>query len=265
MAGPAGQAPQAGWPWLARLAVCWFLAIGAGLALAVALPALGGRVTDLANLLYAGARANLERKLQDFEDKSGIQLVIATVNSLEGNDVEPIANELFRAWKLGEKSKSNGVLFLIAPNQRKLRIEVGYGLEGTLTDAISKIIIANAVVPRFKANDYAGGIQRGVDDIITTLTADSADWQKRPNVRLEDKQSLLDAAMPFLIFMIFIFIVVSMMRSAGAGGGRRGGIGFIPTGGFGGGGGGFGGGFGGGGGFSGGGGSSGGGGASGDW
>ena len=131
MAGPAGQAPQAGWPWLARLAVCWFLAFGAGLALAVALPALGGRVTDLANLLDAGARANLERKLQDFEDKSGIQLVVATVNSLEGNDVEPFANELFRAWKLGEKSKSNGVLFLIAPNQRKLRIEVGYGLAGS--------------------------------------------------------------------------------------------------------------------------------------
>ena len=234
-------------------------------------PALSGRVVDAAGVLSASSRAGLETKLQALEDKSGIQLVVATVRSLGGDDIEPYANGLFRAWKLGEKTKNNGVLFLIAPNERKIRIEVGYGLEGTLTDAISKIIIANAVAPRFKAGDFPGGVERGVDDIITTLTTDSADWQKRPELRADDGQSLLDAVMPFLIFLIFAFVILSMMRSAGGGSmarGRGGNVVFIPTGGFGGG---FSGGFGGGGGggfsggFGGGGGSSGGGGASGGW
>jgi uncharacterized protein len=249
------------------MALIWLCAVAA----AQTLPALTGRVNDAAAILDASTKARLETKLKDLEDKSGIQLVVATVKSLDGQAIESYANNLFRAWKLGEKGKDNGVLFLIAPNDRKVRIEPGYGLEGTLTDAISKLIIVNAVIPRFKAGDYAGGIERGVDDIITTLTTDSAEWEKRPKVRTEDTPSLLDTLLPFLVFMIFVFVVVSMMRNAASGGGRmmrRGGnIVFIPTGGFGGGfGGGSGGGFGGGdSGFSGGGGSSGGGGASGSW
>ena len=230
-------------------------------------PALSGRVVDAAGVLSAVARAGLETKLQALEDKSGIQLVVATVRSLGGDDIEPYANGLFRTWKLGEKTKNNGVLFLIAPTERKIRIEVGYGLEGTLTDAISKIIIANAVAPRFKAGDFPGGVERGVDDIITTLTTDSAEWQKRPELRVDDGQSFLDAVIPFIIFFIFAFVILSMMRNAGGGTmvrGRGGNLVFIPTGGFSGG---FGGGGGGGfsGGWGGGGGSSGGGGASGGW
>src|SRR5205823_9947129 len=93
-----------------------------------------------------------------------------------------LANALFRAWKLGEKQKNNGVLLVVAPNEHKARIEVGYGLEGTLTDALSKIIITNAMAPRFKAGDFGGGIERGVDDIITVLTTDSSEWEKRPQL-----------------------------------------------------------------------------------
>ena len=95
--------------------------------------------------------ADLERKLADLEQKSGIQLVVATVPSLDGQEIEPYANQLFRAWKLGEAKQNNGVLLLIAPNQRRMRIEVGYGLEGTLTDAVSSLIISNAIAPRFRA------------------------------------------------------------------------------------------------------------------
>ena len=102
------------------------------------------------------------------------------MRSLEGQEIEPYANELFRAWKLGEKTKNNGVLLLVAPNERRVRIEVGYGLEGTLTDALTKVIITNAIAPRFKTGDFGGGIARGVDDIITVLTTDSSEWQKRP-------------------------------------------------------------------------------------
>ncbi|WP_246731589.1 YgcG family protein [Methylocapsa sp. S129] len=238
-----------------------------------AFPALTGRVVDQANVISPEQRASLEGKLKALEDKSGIQLVVATVSSLEGQEIEPYANQLFRTWKLGEEKKNNGVLFLIAPKEHKVRVEVGYGLEGTLTDATSKIIIANAVAPRFKAGDFNGGISRGVDDIITTLTTDSSEWQKpAQQMRPEDSESWAAPVLLLLFIAIFIFIIVGTVRQQGGvgralmyilmnvllSGGGRGGSSF---------GGGGGGGFsdGGGGGFSGGGGSSGGGGASGSW
>jgi uncharacterized protein len=84
--------------------------------------------------MTAQSRSELEAKLKNLEDKSGIQVVVATVKSLEGSDIETYANQLFRNWRLGEAKKNNGVLLLIAPNEHKVRIEVGYGLEGTLTE-----------------------------------------------------------------------------------------------------------------------------------
>ncbi len=255
------------------------LALLALLVAAVALaapkyPELTGRVVDQAGVLQASTRAGLTSKLRDLEDKSGIQLVVATIRSLEGGDVETYANGLFRYWKLGEAKKNNGVLFLIAPNDRKMRIEVGYGLEGTLTDALSKVIIASAVTPKFKAGDYNAGVESGVDGIIEILSGDKSEWAKK----LPAPPSLFDEMLPLLIFALFVFIFIMMARSAGRptnyGGYRRGGppIIVLPPSGrgwddfggssggssWGGGGGGFDS-------FSGGGGSSGGGGASGDW
>ena len=226
---------------------------------ALQFPALGGRIVDAANVISAAAKAEIEPKLKDLEEKSGIQLEVATVPSLQGQEIEPFANALFRFWKLGEKTKNNGVLLLVAPNERRVRIEVGYGNEGTLTDALSKIIIANAIAPRFKAGDYSGGISRGVDDIIAVLTTDSSEWQARQKVRPEDQQTLFEALMPLLLTLAFMIVMYMLQRATGG----RGGIVFLPMGG------GFssgrssGGGFSGG--FSGGGGSSGGGGASGGW
>ncbi len=223
------------------------------------MPVLTGRVVDDAHVLSAGERAGLETKLAELETKSGIQLVVATVPSLGGQDIEPYANALFRAWKLGEATKNNGVLFLVAPQEHRVRIEVGYGLEGTLTDATSKLIIANAAAPRFKAGDFDGGVSRAVDDVITVLTTDSADWQKKPELRAEDDASSLDAILPLLIILFVLFVIYASRR-------RGGGIFGVPIIVSSGGGGGFGGSsFGSGGGFSGGGGSSGGGGASGSW
>ena len=258
---------------LVRVALVGATVLASFAAMAVNFPPLTGRVVDDANVMAPQARASLETKLKNLEDKSGIQLVVATVPSLEDQDIEPYANGLFRAWKLGEKQKNNGVLLLVAPHERKVRIEVGYGLEGTLTDAISKLIITNAIVPRFKANDYSGGIDRGVDDIIAVLTTDSADWQARPHLRVDDQPSLVDAAAPLLVLIIFAILFLTMMHNARNSGGRivrRGGNTiFIPWAGpFGGGSSGGGSSWGGGdsgGGFSGGGGSSGGGGASGGW
>ena len=242
-----------------RRAVCVLVASVA--ALAYTFPALTGRVVDQANIIPAATRQALTQKLADLEQKSGIQLVVASVNSLEDGDIETYANELFRTWKLGEKDKNNGVLLLVAPNEHKVRIEVGYGLEGTLTDALSKLIIINAMTPRFKAGDFGGGISRGVDDIITVLTTDSSQWQPRLQVRADADRSsqsigwVLIAGLVILVALLgvspgfrwfFFNVLLNILLSSG--GPRSGGL----SGG-------------GGGGFSGGGGSSGGGGASGDW
>jgi len=232
---------------------------------AINFPALTGRVVDQANIIQSDTRAAVEQKSADLEEKSGIQLVVATVNSLEGQEIEPYANELFRKWALGEKKKNNGVLLLVAPNERRVRIEVGYGLEGTLTDALSKVIISNAMTPRFKAGNFSEGISRGVDDIITVLTTDASEWQKRPSLRLDYQQPvdpaswiLLAALFVFFILLIvsptfrwlFFNVVLNVLASSGSSGGSYSGGGYSGGGG---------------GGFSGGGGSSGGGGASGSW
>jgi uncharacterized protein len=243
------------------------------LAFALDFPPLTGRVVDQANIMTPQSRSDIEAKLKDLEDKSSIQLVVATVKSLEGGDIETYANELFRTWKLGQAQKNNGVLLLVAPNEHKVRIEVGYGLEGTLTDALSSVIISSAIVPRFKAGDFSGGIGRGVDGIISVLSGDTSEWQRKIDIRKDDSSGDFDKLFPILFFLLIFFICWYMIRSAGGGGPSSGGTSrrgggpiFIPYSGpsWGGGGGGFGGGgFGGG--FSGGGGSSGGGGASGGW
>ncbi len=248
---------RGGW----RLTVA-FAALLCALATAFALtfPSLTGRVVDQANIIEPATRTAIAQKLADLEAKSGIQLVVATVTSLEGQEIEPYANQLFRNWQLGEKAKNNGVLLLVAPNERRVRIEVGYGLEGTLTDALSKVIITNAITPRFKAGDFSGGITRGVDDIITVLTTDASEWQPRPALRLDSKQTvdpgswLLILGLIILVALLivspgfrwfFFNVAINILLSAATSGGSSG--------------------SGGGGGFSGGGGSSGGGGASGSW
>jgi uncharacterized protein len=229
-------------------------------AFAASYPALTGRIVDQANIIPIDTRNSIEPKLADLETKSGIQLVVATVTSLQGEEIEPYANELFRSWKLGEKTKNNGVLLLVAPNERRVRIEVGYGLEGTLTDALSKVIITNAITPRFKTGDFGGGISRGIDDIITVLTTDASEWQKRPSLRLDDQPTtdpmnwLLMAGLIALVTLLivspgfrwfFLNVALNLLLNSGS---SRGGGGFSSGGG-----------------FSGGGGSSGGGGASGSW
>ena len=207
-------------------------------------PALTGRIVDQANIIPADTRNTIEPKLADLEAKSGIQLVVATITSLEGQEIEPYANELFRNWKLGEKDKNNGVLLLVAPNEHRVRIEVGYGLEGTLTDALSKVIITNAMTPRFKTGDFGGGIARGVDDIITVLTTDSAEWQQRPSLRLDNTQTS-DPTNWILIAVLIVFgtlfigwpgfrwfvlnIALSVLLNSG---GSRGSGGFSSGGGF---------------------------------
>jgi uncharacterized protein len=183
-------------------------------------PPLSGRVVDEAGVMTPQARSDVEAKLKSLEDESGIQLVVATVKSLQGGDIESFANELFRAWKLGQAKKNNGVLLLVAPAEHKVRIEVGYGLEGVLTDALSSVIIQSAVLPRFRANDYSGGIQRGVDGIISVLSGDTADWQPKVSVRQDDARKLFNALFPFVLFLLLVFIFRYMVGSGQGPSGR---------------------------------------------
>jgi uncharacterized protein len=137
-------------------------------------PYLTGRVVDNAEILSPATRTKLAADLKAHEDRSTNQVAVLTVKSLDGESVEDFAVRVFEAWKLGQKGKDNGVLVLVAPNDRRVRIEVGYGLEGTLTDAAAARIIRDRMTPRFKENDFDGGVAQGVAAIVGTLEGSAA-------------------------------------------------------------------------------------------
>jgi uncharacterized protein len=209
-----------------RRGVLWcvsaFLLVWSSFALAAdpTYPALTGRIVDGANLIGPEARQRIEGKLQAHEAKTSDQLVVATVPSLQGVTIEDFANGLFRFWKLGEAKTNNGVLLLVAPTERKVRIEVGYGLEGALTDALSKVIITTAVAPKFKVGDFAGGIEGGVDAILTILAGDAEEWQRRAVIR--DDESSFAENLAVIVAMLFIFLfIVAFLRGLSRQGGTR--------------------------------------------
>jgi uncharacterized protein len=223
-------------------------------------PALTGPVVDAAGLLSDNQREFIAAKLRNYDAGSGNQLVVVTLKTLDGYPIEQYGYELGRHWGIGEKGKNTGALLMVDVDEHKLRIEVGYGLEGSLTDAESSDIIRNTIVPRFKQGDYVGGIGDGVDAIIAVLGGQVD--RPVPHPHRSDALGIV-FPMLFLIFMLLRFFTSGFFFRPGY---RRGGFGGYWGGGFGGGGFGGGGSFGGGGGgFSGGGGSFGGGGASGGW
>lgn len=161
------------------IAVAVLCAATAALAQSLSFPALTGRVVDDAGILTTGQRDALTRKLAMLEAKTTDQLVAATVKSLQGATVEAYANALFKHWQLGQKDKNNGVLLMVAPNERRVRIEVGSGLGSRLSDASAKTIIDNSILPRFRAGDFPDGIERGIDELIYVLTGERPwriDW-----------------------------------------------------------------------------------------
>jgi uncharacterized protein len=229
-------------------------------------PALSGRVVDEAGLLNERDEQELDRALAKFERQSGDQIVVATLRSLQGLPIEDYGYQLGRHWGIGKEGKDNGALLIVAPEERAVRIEVGYGLEGELTDATSRTIIETDILPRFRAGDFAAGIKAGVAAMIGTLGG-SYDPALPPARAREPAPS----PWPMMIMLPIILIIVlnrlfdqrrrrgrrgyggPLILPGGFAGGRGGDGGFDRGGGFGGGG------------FSGGGGSFGGGGASGRW
>lgn len=186
-------------------------------ALAVDFPPLTGRVVDQAELLSPDQEAQLTARLEALQRTSSRQLVVATVSSLQDLPVEDYANGLFRAWRLGQSQANNGVLLLVAPNERKVRIEVGYGMEPIVTDALSSTIIRDQILPRFRDNDYAGGIIAGSDALIRQLGAppeaqeqaalaaqQAENRSKASGHRSSRGSSILGAIIPFVIIFFFV-------------------------------------------------------------
>jgi uncharacterized protein len=220
------------------LAVLMLLAFVAAPAAALDLPPRPqGAIYDEANLLPAAEEAQLDQQLRDFDAKTGDAVIIATVNSLQGDTVEDYATRLYETWGIGSAERDTGVLLLVAPNQHKVRIEVGYGLTPYITDILSGRIIRNDVTPRFKAGDFPGGIQAGVNAILTQLSKSPEDAKAIADAAAAAEKnrprgggSIPIGAIAWPLFLIFFFILPLFRRRRGrhyAGGGWGSGVGNI--------------------------------------
>ena len=223
-------------------------------AAALDVPKPTGYVTDLAGMLSSSTKQKLDTFLQRFEASDSTQIVVLTIPSLDGESLEEYSMKVAEDWKIGQKDKDNGALLLIVRDDHKIRIEVGYGLEGTLTDLLCGRIIANEIRPAFRAGDYDQGVEAGV---VAMANAVRGEYKETGSSQSKKRN-------PWAPILLFLFLGPGMMMLRGFSGGRRYRRSGIWFGGpfIGGGGGGFGGG---GGGFSGGGGGFGGGGSSGGW
>ena len=152
-----------------RLALIAAMLLLAPFSFGADIPFLTGRVTDNADILSKDTRRAITESLKAHEQKTGNQIAVLTIRSLEGESIEEYAVAVFNAWKLGQKGKDNGILVVVAPNDRRMRIEVGYGLEGTLPDGLAGSIIRTVMTPQFQTGNYNGGIQAGIQAIIEVL------------------------------------------------------------------------------------------------
>lgn len=264
-----------------RLALLLLFLLAPSVALAQDFPTLTGRVVDAADILPPDVEARIAARSEAIEKQTSAQVVVATVPSLQGYAIEDYGYRLGRTWGIGQKrdpasptaatgpgglpTSDNGVILLVAPNDRKVRIEVGYGLEPILTDALSSVIIQRAIIPEFRAGNMPAGVEAGFDAIAKQVEL-PPDEAARNVATAQASDSEGGSPFGFLVFLVFLFLwlVLSARRTKGGQSARRGGPIMIWGAGMGGGWGGGGGGFGGGG-FGGGGGGFGGGGASGGW
>jgi uncharacterized protein len=197
-------------------------------------PALSGRVVDDAHILTPQIQADLTQRLAALEASNSRQLIVVTVPSLQGYDIADYGYQLGRAWGVGQKGINNGALFVIAPNERKVRIEVGYGLEGVLTDAMSNVILQRAVVPKFRAGDMPGGVAAGTQALIEQLSLEPSVAEQRAaqaaaQVSAQQHAGAGRGGSPFallMVILVIVFVLRSVMSGRGGGGGFLGG--FLP-------------------------------------
>ncbi len=212
--------------------------LGAMLSAAMAeptFPELTGQIVDEAGLLSGQDQAAILEQLKALEAASTDQLAVVTLKSLQGYPIEDYGYQLGRKWGIGQKGKDNGILLIVAPNERKVRIEVGRGLEPIMTDALSKLIIENAILPAFKRGDMAGGILAGVRDIKDSLLGDAEAVKERARgSRRSDAPDPLQIILLIFWGCLVVYIMWAAVRSSLAaqqavGGRRRGGTTIIPS------------------------------------
>ncbi len=177
------------------------------------IPSLTGRVDDTANLIPADQRQRIEAQLAQFEKQTGDQVAVLTVDSLDGEAIEDYANKVARAWALGQKGKDNGVLLLVSKGDRKMRIEVGYGLEPVLTDLQTSVIQNQVIIPYFKKGDFGGGIEAGVNAILSTINGKPV--QPAPEAKAPEDGGGESSWPGFLIFGLFALgpFILNAIRS----------------------------------------------------
>ena len=203
------------------LLLCWACS---ALAL-VAVPPLSGRVVDQTGTLAAGDIASLTQTLKDLETRKGSQIAVLIVPTTDGEAIEPFSLRVAEAWKIGRKKIDDGALLVIAKNDRRLRIEVGYGLEGALTDVTTKRIIDEDITPKFKAGDFAGGVSAGVIRMIRVIDGEKLPEPEPPHWQNRGLLGDVDPFNPFIL--VFVVIVGGALRTVL---GRL--IGSLATGGF---------------------------------
>ena len=190
------------------LLLCWACS---ALAL-VAVPPLSGRVVDQTGTLTAGDIASLTQTLRDLETRKGSQVAVLIVPTTDGEAIEQYSLRVAEAWKIGRKKIDDGALLVIAKNDRRLRIEVGYGLEGALTDATTKRIIDEDITPKFKTGDFAGGVSAGTERMVRVINGEKLPEPEPPHWQ---DSGLLNGIDPFNPFVLaFVFIVGGVLRAA---------------------------------------------------
>ena len=183
---------------VAALLLC-SLALLAPVAAEPKFPPLTGRIVDEAGVLKPEDRAAILDMLRVLEEKSTDQIVVYTASSLQGYEIEDFGYRLGRFWQIGQKDKNNGIVLIVAPNERKVRIEVGRGLEPQMTDLMSGLIVQNVILPAFRRGDFSGGIRAGVHDIRDVLLGDAEEVKRRAQGG-KKRTSNDDSLWPFLLF-----------------------------------------------------------------
>lgn len=227
MAARSGDGRLA-WRFAAGLIICTcvlFLALAVGALAEPKFPSLSGRVNDGAGLLTAEDRLLLEGQLETLEQTSSDQLVVVTVDSLQGYTIEDFGYRLGRHWAIGQKNVDNGALLIVAPNERKVRIEVGRGLEPQLTDIMSRLIIENAILPAFRRGDFPAGIKAGVRDISDVMLGDAEAvkdrLKRRPGPEV-DYEAILVLVLTIAIIVYILYHNHKQGGGPGSGSRRRG-------------------------------------------
>lgn len=223
---PQASSAVRGAGWLQAWVMAWLLALAWPALAQQAVPPLTARVTDLTGTLTPAQRQALETKLAELERSKGSQVAVLLVPTTQPESIEQFALRVAEAWRLGRKGVDDGVLLLVAKEDKALRIEVGYGLEGVIPDAVAKRIIADIMVPRFRAGDFAGGLDAGVDAISKLIAGEPLP----PVPRQQAGESSTQVDLPvLLIFLLLAGGVLRALLGRLLGAGMAGGLAFFLT------------------------------------